>query len=103
MVEQRDNFYYPNQTPAKLIEHQDRNSQLGLNFPIKPLLRFEDAVQPNTQAETHHSLSDYLLLVHRARRLMMVDKTGSIPSKQPPILTRLNIPFEQWLFNNQNF
>ncbi|WP_243748530.1 ATP phosphoribosyltransferase regulatory subunit [Pseudomaricurvus alcaniphilus] len=82
---------------------KDQSLAEGFNGAIKPLLRFEDTVKSDNQAGIHYSLSDYLQLVDWTGRVIRVDKTGSIPSKLPPILTRLNVPIEQWLVNSQHF
>ncbi|MBR9910430.1 MAG: transposase [Gammaproteobacteria bacterium] len=82
---------------------KDQNLATEFNLPIKPLLRFEDTVKRDTRTGIAYSLSDYLQLVDWTGRAIREDKTGSIPGKLPPILTRLNIPIEQWLINSQHF
>ncbi|MBR9910901.1 MAG: transposase [Gammaproteobacteria bacterium] len=82
---------------------KDQNLATELNLPIKPLLYFEDTVKPEIQKGIPFSLSDYLQLVDWTGRAIRNDKTGFIPNGLPPILTRLNIPIEQWLINSQHF
>ena len=48
-------------------------------------------------------LQDYLELVDWTGRQIRQDKRGSIDQKQPPILERLNIDLEHWVYNTQHF
>ncbi|WP_439136300.1 transposase, partial [Pseudomaricurvus sp.] len=75
---------------ADAIKGQDLSSEL--HVPIKPLLSFEDSVKPDLQTGIAYSLSDYLQLVDWTGRAIRDDKTGSISTHLPPILSRLNIP-----------
>jgi len=71
------------------------------NIIVKPLLHFEGNVRNEEQKGIHFSLSDYLQLVDWTGRIVRNDKRGAIPFLTPPILTRLNIPIEQWLVDSQ--
>ncbi|MFL0796417.1 MAG: transposase [Cellvibrionaceae bacterium] len=72
-------------------------------IPIKPLAAFEDNVVNQRQSGILFSLSDYLQLVDWTGKIIRDDKRGHISNKLPPILTRLNIPIEEWLTNSQQF
>jgi hypothetical protein len=48
-------------------------------------------------------LQDYLELVDWTGRQIRADKRGSIDQKIPPILERLNIDAEHWVYNTQHF
>ncbi|MFL0796421.1 MAG: transposase [Cellvibrionaceae bacterium] len=72
-------------------------------IPIKPLAAFEDNVTHQEQTGILFSLSDYLQLVDWTGKIIRDDKRGHISNKLPPILTRLNIPIEEWLINSQQF
>jgi len=86
---------------AKAIRGQSFNN--AENIPVKPLLHFEGNIKTNLQKGILFSLSDYLQLVDWTGRIVRDDKRGAIPPSTPPILTRLNIPIDQWLLNSQQF
>jgi REP element-mobilizing transposase RayT len=48
-------------------------------------------------------LEDYLQLVDWTGRIMREDKRGAIPETLPPILERLNIEPQQWLYLTNHF
>ena len=48
-------------------------------------------------------LQDYLELVNWTGRQIRQGKRGSIDQRYPPILERLNIDSEHWVYNTQNF
>ena len=48
-------------------------------------------------------LQDYLELVDWTGRQIRKDKRGSIDQSYPPILERLNIDSEHWVYNTQHF
>ena len=48
-------------------------------------------------------LDDYLGLVDWTGRVMREDKRGGIPENLPPILERLNIDPQHWLYLTQHF
>ncbi|WP_394170949.1 hypothetical protein [Saccharospirillum alexandrii] len=48
-------------------------------------------------------LQDYLELVDWTGRQIRTDKRGSIDQKAPPILERLNIDTDHWIYNTQHF
>ncbi|MEX1214495.1 hypothetical protein [Saccharospirillum sp.] len=48
-------------------------------------------------------LQDYLELLDWTGRQIRSDKRGSITQKLPPILERLNIDAEHWIYNTQHF
>jgi len=73
------------------------------NIIVKPLLQFEGSIRNEVQKGILFSLSEYLQLVDWTGRIARDDKRGAIPSSTPSILTRLNIPIEQWLIDSQQF
>ncbi len=48
-------------------------------------------------------LQDYLELIDWTGKQIRADKRGSIDLKAPPILERLNIDVEHWVYNTQHF
>jgi len=48
-------------------------------------------------------LADYIELVDITRRIMRKDKRGFIKQNMPPILKRLNIDPENWMYLSINF
>jgi hypothetical protein len=48
-------------------------------------------------------LQDYLELVDWTGRQLRDDKRGSIDNDIPPILERLNISVEHWVYNTRHF
>ena len=48
-------------------------------------------------------LQDYLNLLDWTGRQIRSDKRGSIKQTLPPILERLNIDSEHWVYNTQHF
>lgn len=48
-------------------------------------------------------LQDYLELVDWSGRILRDDKRGTIPRQLPPILDRLQIDPQHWLYLNRNF
>ncbi len=72
-------------------------------IPIKPLTAFEDNVINQRQSGILFSLRDYLQLVDWTGKIIRDDKRSHISNQLPPILTRLNIPIEEWLINSQQF
>ena len=86
---------------AEAIRGQSFNNPQ--NIIVKPLLHFEGNIKNEVQKGILFSLSDYLQLVDWTGRTVRDDKRGAIPGTVPPILTRLNIPIEQWLIDSQQF
>ncbi len=82
---------------------KDQHLTSSFNLPVKPLLPFNDTIKQDTQLGIQYSLIDYLQLVDWTGRAIRDDKLGSISDRLPPILTRLNIPPEQWLSSSQHF
>lgn len=75
---------------------QERINQCQGRAPIVPLVSVQEAFKNRL------SLADYLLLVDITGRLIVQGK-ASIPDELAPILERLQIPKDTWLFTSQNF
>ena len=73
------------------------------NFPIKPLLHFDNTITAENQSGIPCTWHAYLELVDWTGRAVRVDKRGSIPADLPPILKRLNIPLNRWLSSATQF
>jgi REP element-mobilizing transposase RayT len=69
----------------------------------KPLFPFVGYPRQNMPAGLAFRLQDYLELVDWTGRQIRADKRGSINQKTPPILERLNIDAEHWVYNTQHF
>ena len=69
----------------------------------QPLFPFVGYPRQDMPAGLPFRLQDYLELVDWTGRQIRQDKRGSIDQKQPPILERLNIDLEHWVYNTQNF
>ncbi len=82
---------------------KDQHLTSSFNLTVKPLLPFDYTIKPDIQLGVPYSLIDYLQLVDWTGRAIRDDKRGSIPDKLSPILTRLNIPPQQWLSSSQHF
>ncbi len=81
----------------------EQNLCIDFLTPIKPLAAFDDGVINQEQTGILFSLSDYLQLVDWTGKIIRDDKRGHISNTLPPILTRLNIPIDEWLTNSQQF
>ncbi len=73
--------------------------------PHQPKLLFPFAGYPRQDmpAGLPFRLQDYLELVDWTGRQLRDDKRGSIDNGIPPILERLNIDAEHWIYNTQHF
>ncbi|WP_394168371.1 transposase [Saccharospirillum alexandrii] len=73
--------------------------------PHQPSLLFPFAGYPRQDmpAGLPFRLQDYLELVDWTGRQLRDDKRGSIDNGIPPILERLNIDAEHWIYNTQHF
>ncbi|MEX1213623.1 MAG: hypothetical protein WEB54_01190, partial [Saccharospirillum sp.] len=69
----------------------------------QPLFPFFGYPRQGMPAGLPFRLQDYLELVDWTGRHIRQDKRGSIDQKQTPILERLNIDSEHWVYNTQNF
>lgn len=104
---------------AKLTETPETSDYTAIQQRAK---RAQQAHSPNhpTQQPTHlmtfsgypgtnrteglpFRLTDYLDLVDWTGRVIREDKRGHIPEALPPILTRLSIDPEHWLYMSQHF
>ena len=88
----------------RAVERQAGNGDLlEFHSKLKPLLHFEGAHSNKPQSGILFSWQDYLELVDWTGRVIREDKRGSIDSKLPPILQRLQISLEQWRINTTQF
>ena len=73
--------------------------------PRQPKLLFPFVGYPRQDmpAGLPFRLQDYLELVDWTGRQIRSDKRGSIDQRTPPILERLNIDAEHWVYNTQHF
>lgn len=74
------------------------NPQEGENFQPKSLLPFVGDYRNNCPAGIHFNLIDYLQLVDWTGRQIRDDKRGYISETAPPILSRLHISPEHWIY-----
>ncbi|HKJ53936.1 MAG TPA: transposase [Gammaproteobacteria bacterium] len=76
---------------------------LDFKSPLKPLLHFDIRTSARHQTGIPFSFKDYMALVDWSGRIIRSDKRGYIEGDLPPILSRLNIPPEQWRVNSTQF
>jgi len=69
----------------------------------KPLFPFVGYPRQDMPTGLPFRLQDYLDLVDWTGRQIRPDKRGSIDQQTPPILERLNIDAEHWVYNTQHF
>jgi len=69
----------------------------------KPLFPFVGYPRLDMPAGLPFRLQDYLALVDWTGRQIRADKRGSIAQQTPPILERLNIDADHWIYNTQHF
>ena len=69
----------------------------------RPLFPFVGYPRQDMPAGLPFRLQDYLELVDGTGRQIRTDKRGSIDQKTPPILERLNIDTDDWIYNTQHF
>jgi hypothetical protein len=69
----------------------------------KTLLIFAGNPRQSMPKGLPFKLTDYLELVDWTGRILREDKRGAIAADAPPILERLNIETEQWLYLSQHF
>jgi len=71
--------------------------------PASKLFKFVGNARVNMPQGLPFKLNDYIKLVDETGRIMRDDKRGFINNKTPPILSRLNIEPENWLYLTKNF
>jgi len=71
--------------------------------PASKLYTFAGHTRANMPEGLPYLLTDYIKLVDETGRVMRDDKRGFINGKTPPILNRLNIEAENWLYLTKNF
>ena len=71
--------------------------------PASKLFKFVGNARVNMPQGLPFKLNDYIKLVDETGRIMRDDKRGFINNKTPPILSRLNIEPENWLYLSKNF
>jgi hypothetical protein len=69
----------------------------------KPLFPFAGYPRQDMPEGLPFRLQDYLELLDWTGRQIRSDKRGSITQTLPPILERLNIDSEHWVYNTQHF
>ena len=69
----------------------------------KPLFPFVGYPRLDMPAGLPFRFQDYLALVDWTGRQIRADKRGSIAQQTPPILERLNIDADHWIYNTQHF
>jgi hypothetical protein len=69
----------------------------------KPMFPFVGYTRQDMPAGLPFRLQDYLELVDWTGRQIRTDKRGSIDQKVPPILERLNINTDHWIYNTRHF
>jgi REP element-mobilizing transposase RayT len=70
---------------------------------VKALLPFAGNPRADMPKGLPFRLTDYLELVDWTGRIIREDKRGAIPVHLPPILERLNIDTNHWLYLTKNF
>ena len=76
---------------------------LDFNFPLKPLLPFEERLTNERQRGIWFGFREYLALVDWTGRIIRDDRRGHIDSALSPILERLQITADQWRMNTTEF
>ena len=76
---------------------------LDFKTPLKPLLHFNGDLLNHSETGIPISCRDYLELVDWTGRIIRNDKRGFIDNELPSILSRLQIPSEQWHLNATQF
>ena len=76
---------------------------LDFKTPLKSLLHFKDDLLNHSETGMPISYRDYLELVDWTGRIIRNDKRGFIDNDLPSILSRLQIPSEQWHLNATQF
>ncbi|MCB1676129.1 MAG: transposase, partial [Halioglobus sp.] len=69
----------------------------------KPLLHFETATVAERQRGIPFSFKDYLALMDWTARQGRTDKSGAMARDLPPLLSRMDIPPDQWLLDSRRF
>jgi putative transposase len=81
-----------------LVSEEPGGFETRENGTQASLMAFAEVINAATPANLlPYNFADYLQLVDWTGRAVRDDKRGSIPTKLPPILQRLNIDPEQWL------
>lgn len=86
----------------KANEDRDR-CDTDEDFQPEGLMKFTGNYSNQSEEGLHYNVLDYLELVDWTSRAIRDDKRGSIQSKTPQILTRLEISPEHWLEICTNF
>ena len=86
-----------------LHNNEDVSTSYFARFTLKSLASFDGNIKSGKQNGIPFGFNDYLLLVDTTGRIQRDDKRGFIPATFEPILQRLNIPFDDWIDNTQNF
>jgi len=71
--------------------------------PASKLYKFAGNTRAKMPQGLPFLLKDYMKLVDETGRIMRDDKRGFINNNTPPILKRLNIEPENWLYLTKNF
>lgn len=88
----------------KAIQEQTDTRDIGpFDYPLKPLLPFDDAITAEEPSGIPCAWHAYLELVDWTGRAVREDKRGFIPVNLPPVLERLNIPINRWLSSATQF
>ncbi len=84
-------------------ENTDISTTHIARFNLKPLASFDGDINAYSQNGIHFSFKDYLILVDTTGRIQRDGKRGFIPANFAPILQRLQIAPNEWLYNTQHF
>lgn len=73
------------------------------DHPAEKLFTFAGNTRSNMPQGLNFTLTEYIKLVDETGRIIRDDKRGFINKNTPPILKRLNIEEENWLYLTKNF
>jgi hypothetical protein len=91
---------------AKMADTPEQSAHTSIRLRIQAALKSEQPAKllpfignecDNKRSGIAFGLKDYLELVDDTGRCIRNDKRGAISEKSAKLLTRLNIPYENWL------
>ncbi len=99
---------------ARMAKTPEQSDHTSIQRRIKLILNAEEETHPsllqfagNTRKDMPVGIpftaSDYLELVDWSGRIIRQDKKGAIPENLPPIISRLNMDAQHWLYLTKNF
>jgi REP element-mobilizing transposase RayT len=82
---------------------QQTDTPNAIRQQVKALMPFVGDPRKDMPKGLPFKLTDYLELVDWTGRIIREDKRGSIPEGIPPVLQRLNIEPQHWLYLSKNY